>query len=50
MLWTRGASSFLARPLADLVTITGARAATSYGEHVAGALASDLGFIVPVRV
>lgn len=42
VLWTRGASSFLARPLADLVTITGARAATSYGEHVAGTLASDL--------
>ena len=34
--------SFLARPLSDLVTITGARAATSYGEHVAGQLASDL--------
>lgn len=42
VLWTRGASSFLARPLADLVTITGARAATPYGEHVAGSLASDL--------
>lgn len=42
VLWTRGASSFLARPLADLVTVTGARAATSYGEHVAGTLASDL--------
>ena len=42
VLWTRGASSFLARPLADLVTITGARAATSYGEHVTGTLASDL--------
>lgn len=39
LLWTRGASSFLARPLADLVTITGARATTSYGEHVAGTLA-----------
>lgn len=42
VLWTRGASSFLARPLADLVTVTGARAATSYGEHVVGTLASDL--------
>lgn len=42
VLWTRGASSFLARPLAELVTLTGARAATSYGEHVAGTLASDL--------
>lgn len=42
VLWTRGSSSFLARPLADLVTLTGARAATSYGEHVAGTLASEL--------
>ena len=42
VLWTRGSSSFLTRPLADLVTITGARAATSYGEHIAGTLASDL--------
>lgn len=42
VLWTRGASSFLARPLTELVTLTGARAATSYGEHVAGTLASDL--------
>lgn len=42
VLWTRGTPSFLARPLGDLVTITGARAATSYGEHVAAELASDL--------
>lgn len=42
VLWTRGTTSFLARPLNDLVTITGARASTSYGEHVAGQLASDL--------
>jgi len=42
LLWTRGTASFLARPINDLVTITGARAATSYGEHVAGQLASDL--------
>ena len=42
VLWTRGATSFLARPLSDLVTITGARASTSYGDHVAGQLASDL--------
>ena len=42
VLWTRGTTSFLARPLDDLVTITGARAATSYGEHVAAELASDL--------
>ncbi|WP_404464945.1 DNA-protecting protein DprA [Micrococcus antarcticus] len=42
VLWTRGATSFLARPMTDLVTITGARAATAYGEHVAGDLAADL--------
>ena len=42
VLWTRGTTSFLARPLSDLVTITGARASTSYGEHVARQLASDL--------
>ena len=30
------------RDSSDLVTITGARAATSYGEHVAAKLASDL--------
>lgn len=41
-LWARGATSFLARPTADLVTITGARAATAYGEHVAGEIAGDL--------
>ena len=29
VLWTRGATSFLARPLSEFVTITGARAATS---------------------
>ena len=28
--------------MSDLVTITGARAATSYGEHVAAELSSDL--------
>src|SRR5690606_14840105 len=42
VLWARGATSFLARPITDLVTITGARAATAYGEHVAGELAGDL--------
>lgn len=41
-LWVRGATSFLTAPLSDRVTITGARAATSYGEHVAGELVSDL--------
>ena len=42
VLWTRGTTSFRARPVDDLVTTTGARAATSYGEHVAAELASDL--------
>lgn len=41
-LWVRGASSFLIAPLRDRVTITGARAASGYGEHVAGELASEL--------
>lgn len=41
-LWLRGAASFLTAPVNDRVTITGARAATSYGEHVAGELASEL--------
>lgn len=42
VLWTRGAASFLSRPLTELLTITGSRAATSYGEHVAGKFAADL--------
>ncbi|MCB1273811.1 MAG: DNA-protecting protein DprA [Leucobacter sp.] len=41
-LWLRGAVSYLTAPLNDRVTITGARAATSYGEHVTGELASNL--------
>jgi len=40
VLWVRGASSFLARPLSDFVTITGARASTPYGDHVARELAA----------
>ena len=42
VLWTSGAASFLSRPSEDLVTITGARASTGYGEHVASELASDM--------
>lgn len=42
VLWVRGAAPFLSRPIEDFVTITGARAATSYGEHVASQLAGDL--------
>ena len=41
-LWVRGAVSFLTAPLSDRVTITGARAATCYGEHVTTELASNL--------
>ncbi len=42
VLFVRGVTSFLARPLNDLVTVTGSRAASAYGEHVAGELAGDL--------
>lgn len=42
VLWARGASSLLTRPTSDLVTITGARAATRHGEHVASEIASEL--------
>lgn len=42
VLFVRGASSFLARPLQDSVTVTGSRAASAYGEHVAIELAGDL--------
>lgn len=42
LLWTWGAASFLTTALSDRATITGARAATSYGEQVAGELAAGL--------
>jgi hypothetical protein len=42
LLWTRWATSFLAAALSDRVTITGARASTSYGEHVTGDLATGM--------
>ncbi|WP_298042333.1 DNA-processing protein DprA [uncultured Citricoccus sp.] len=42
VLFVRGATSFLARPMQDLVTVTGSRAATAYGEHVAADLSGDL--------
>lgn len=42
LLWTRGAVSFLTTALGDRATITGARAATAYGEQVAGELATGL--------
>ena len=41
VLWVRGASSFLSRPLQDFVTITGSRASTSYDDHVARELAAS---------
>ncbi|MFH8250081.1 DNA-processing protein DprA [Microbacterium sp. B2969] len=41
-LWVRGEAALLARPQPS-VAIVGARAATSYGDHVAMELAADLG-------
>lgn len=42
VLWIKGAASLLAGHVQDRFTITGARAFTSYGTHVAQAFASDL--------
>lgn len=42
VLWVRGATSLLGQPMAEQVTITGARAATAYGTHVAQEFASGL--------
>lgn len=42
VLWARGASSFLARPVQDFITITRSRASTSYGDHVARELAASV--------
>lgn len=42
ILWVKGAESLLSTPVNERFTITGARAATSYGIHVANELASDL--------
>ena len=41
VLWAKGATSFLATRQEARVTITGSRASTSYGDHVAGELAHD---------
>jgi DNA processing protein len=41
-LWTAGWISLLSGPLSGRITLTGARAATGYGEHVASELAGDL--------
>lgn len=42
VLWVRGAASSLGQSMAEQVTITGARAATAYGTHVAQEFGSDL--------
>ena len=42
MLWAEGATSLLSRPVSDLVTMTGSRASTSYGNLVAGKIAAGL--------
>ena len=42
LLWTRGAASLLTTALSDRVTFTGARASTSYGEHVTRELAMGM--------
>src|SRR5699024_10165465 len=41
-LWARGATSLLSGQSSDRVTITGSRAATSYGMTVTGEIADDL--------
>lgn len=41
VLWANGATSFLATGQDARVTITGSRASTKYGDHVAGELATD---------
>lgn len=33
-LWTKGDTGLLSAPMSDRITVTGARAATGYGEHV----------------
>lgn len=42
LLWAQGATSLLRDPISDRVTITGARACTSYGETVTTDLAAEL--------
>ncbi|MGI9824384.1 DNA-processing protein DprA [Agromyces sp. Marseille-Q5079] len=42
VLWLRGDPAPLSAPLEERVTMVGARAATSYGDHIAGELATDL--------
>lgn len=40
-LWATGDTALLEAPVSERVTVTGARAATAYGEHVAAQLADD---------
>lgn len=42
VLWVKGVASLVAGDVGPRFTVTGARAATSYGVHVAGGLAADL--------
>lgn len=41
-LWAKGRTELLAEPLPQRITVTGARAATSYGAHVTDELCGDL--------
>lgn len=41
VLWAKGDTSLLIAPVRDRLTLTGARAATGYGEHVAAELAQS---------
>ena len=42
VLWVKGVASLVAGDVEERFTVTGARAATSYGVHVAESLAADL--------
>lgn len=42
VLFVQGTTSFLARPLNDLVTVTESRSVSAYGEYVAGEPSGDL--------
>lgn len=42
VIWARGSITPLTRDLPERVALIGARAATSYGEHVTGEIAADL--------
>lgn len=42
VLWAKGRTELLAQPLSQRITVTGARADTSYGAHVTDELCGDL--------